>query len=356
MLASDDFQTQSVQLICAAHVYQQGISWLWKDWIAKGKLHILAGQAGTGKTTLALSLATTISSGGQFADGFTAKRGTVLIWSGEDGINDTLAPRLCAAGADLTKIHFIDSYDDYYQKRSFDPATDMAALMLRIESIKDLSLIIIDPIVSAVTGDGNKNGDVRRGLQPLVDLAFNLNCAVIGITHLSKGGQGKDPLERVTGSLAYGAVARIVMIAAKIKNGENTKRIICRVKSNIGRDDGGFEYKLEQMESSVGLLASVAIWGEALEGSAHSLLAESVYGKDDEYAKSALENAKDFLSTILADGDVASLQIQEDAKNAGHSMATVKRAKEALNVIAIKSKLDNHWYWKLPKYLTENNL
>lgn len=348
MRASDDFQSQPVQLICAVDVYQQGISWLWKDWLAKGKLHILAGQAGTGKTTLALSLAATISKGGQFADGLIAKKGSVLIWSGEDGINDTLAPRLSAAGSDLTKIHFIDGYDDNYQKRSFDPATDMPALMMKVESMADLSLLIIDPIVSAISGDGNKNGDVRRGLQPLVDLASCLNCAVLGITHLSKGGQGKDPLERVTGSLAFGAVARIVMIAAKIKDGENTKRIICRVKSNIGSDEGGFEYHLEQQNTSTNLVASVAIWDTKLEGSAFSLLGESTYYQGGEYAKSALESAKDFLLELLVDGELASLQIQQDAKNSGHSWATVKRAKEALNVVASKSKIDNRWYWKLP--------
>lgn len=350
-MALDHNQTQAVQLMCAIDVYQQAIEWVWKDWLAKGKLHILAGQAGTGKTTLALSLASIISKGGQFADGSLAKKGTVLIWSGEDGINDTLAPRLSAASADLSKVFFISGYEDIYQKRSFDPATDMHALLTKLESIRDVSLLIIDPIVSAISGDSHKNGEVRRGLQPLVDLARDLNCAVLGITHLSKGGQGKEPLERVTGSLAFGAVARVVMIAAKIKNGENTKRIICKVKSNIGLDEGGFEYSLEQGQARLNILASRVVWGNAVEGSAHSLLEESVLVKDDEYAKSALENAKTFLMDLLGDGEMASSQIKEDAMNAGHSMATVKRAKNELNLTAKKSKLDKRWYWKLPSYL-----
>ena len=352
MRASDEFRTQTVELMCAAEVYQKQISWLWKDWLAKGKLHILAGQAGTGKTTLAISLAATISSGDRFADGSLCKKGSVLIWSGEDGIEDTLAPRLSAAGADLTKVHFIHGYFDYIEKRSFDPATDMVALMQQVETMYDLALLIIDPIVSAIKGDSNKNAEVRRDLQPLVDLANNVNCAVLGITHLSKGGQGKEPLERVTGSLAFGAVARIVMFAAKVKDGENTKRIICRVKSNIGQDDGGFEYSLEQKEVRADLFASYALWGYPLEGSAHSILTESAYGSHDEHAKSALDSAKDFLLDILANGELASMQIQEDAKNAGHSMATVRRAKSVLNIISSKSKLNNDWYWKLPSYLT----
>ena len=76
-------------------------------------------------------------------------------------------------------------------------------------------MIIVDPIVSAVSGDSHKNGETRRALQPLVDLASDVNAALIGITHFSKGTSGRDPLERITGSIAFGALARVVMVAAK---------------------------------------------------------------------------------------------------------------------------------------------
>ena len=211
-----------------------------------------------------------------------------------------------------------------------------------------MPLLIIDPIVNAVAGDSHKNGEVRRALQPVVDFGEKLNCAVLGITHFSKGGQGKDPLERVTGSLAFGALARIVLATAKIEVGNNIKRIVCRAKSNIGIDTGGFEYGLQQKEVEADIFSSYAIWGDAIEGSARELLAEPDNRETGENGNSALDDAKDFLRELLADGELAQKQIQADAKGASHSWATVRRAKDRLNIISTKSKLDGCWYWKLP--------
>jgi RecA-family ATPase len=103
-----------------------------------------------------------------------------------------------------------------------------------------VALLIVDPIVSAVMGDSHKNGEVRRGLQPLVDLAARHACALIGITHYSKGTTGRDPLERVTGSLAFGAVARVVMGTAK-PTGPGEPRRLVRAKSNLEPYGGGLE-------------------------------------------------------------------------------------------------------------------
>ncbi len=238
----------NISLRCAADITPEPIHWLWDGWLAKGKLHIFAGMAGTGKTTIAIALASTITTGGRFPDGSQSPIGSVLIWSGEDSPADTLVPRLMAAGADLSKVHFVGDITADYELRSFDPATDMPSLMIKAASIPDLSLLIIDPIVNAVAGDSHKNGEVRRALQPVVDFGEKLNCAVLGITHFSKGGQGKDPLERVTGSLAFGALARIVLATAKIVDGDSAKRIVCRAKSNIGVDTGGSTTRCRQWD------------------------------------------------------------------------------------------------------------
>lgn len=337
----------TVSLQCAADITPEPINWLWNGWLAKGKLHIFAGAAGTGKTTIAIALAATITVGGRFPDGSKCPTGSVLIWSGEDSPADTLVPRLMAAGADLNKVHFVGDTTANYELRAFDPATDMQSLMIKAATIPDLALLIIDPIVNAVAGDSHKNGEVRRALQPVVDFGEKLNCAVLGITHFSKGGQGKDPLERVTGSLAFGALARIVLATAKIIDGENTKRIVCRAKSNIGIDDGGFEYNLQQEEVKAGIFSSYALWGDAIEGSARELLAEPDNRETGENGNSALEDAKDFLLSLLADGELSQKQIKDDAIGAGHSWRTVERAKKELNIRSSKSKLDNRWYWKL---------
>ena len=129
--------------------------------------------------------------------------------------------------------------------------------------------MIIDPIVSAILGDSHKNAEVRRGLQPLADLAITMGCALLGITHFSKGTAGRDPVERLTGSLAFGVLARIVFVAVKQqKENENgrTVRLFLRAKSNIGKDNGGFEYELEQAElnSHPGIVTSYVLWGSLL--------------------------------------------------------------------------------------------
>lgn len=336
----------TVNLQCAAYITPEPIQWIWDGWIAKGKLHIFAGQAGTGKTTIAIALASTITTGSRFPDGSMSQKGSVLIWSGEDSPADTLVPRLMAAGADLNKVHFVGDTTTNYELRSFDPATDMQTLMLKAASVPDLALLIIDPIVNAVAGDSHKNGEVRRALQPVVDFGEKLNCAVLGITHFSKGGQGKDPIERVTGSLAFAALARVVLATAKIQEGDSVKRIVCRAKSNIGSDSGGFEYDIQQTEVKHGIFSSFASWGDSVDGSARDLLAEPDNRETGEQGN-ALEDAKDFLSELLASGELAQKQIQDDAKGASHSWRTVERAKKMLNVRSSKSPLDGRWYWRL---------
>ncbi len=337
----------SVNLECAADITPEPIRWLWNGWLAKGKLHIFAGMAGTGKTTIAIALASTITTGGRFPDGSKCPIGSVLIWSGEDSTADTLVPRLMAAGADLSKVHFVGDTTSNYELRSFDPATDMQPLMIKSASIPDLAMLIIDPIVNAVAGDSHKNGEVRRALQPVVDFGEKLNCAVLGITHFSKGGQGKDPLERVTGSLAFGALARVVLATGKIDEGEKSKHIFCRAKSNIGKDDGGFEYDLNEKEVSPGIFSSYASFGDAIEGSARELLAEPDSRFNGNDGSNALDDAKVFLTDLLAGGELPTKSIQVDAKHADISWATVKRAKALLNIKVSKSKLDGRWYWRI---------
>ena len=338
-----------VQITCAADIKPEAIRWLWEGWLARGKFHIFAGQAGTGKTTIAIALAATVSNGGRFPDGTRAPVGNVLIWSGEDSAKDTLVPRLLAAGADMKRVHFIGDVQHGDEMRSFDPATDIRAMHDATTRIGEVSLLIVDPVVNAVAGDSHKNGEVRRALQPLVDFGEKLGCAVLGISHFSKGTGGKDPMERVTGSLAFAALARVVLATGKIIEDETIRRIFCRAKSNIGIDSGGFEYDLQQMEISghKGLCSSYVAWGQAVEGSARELLAEPDNRETGEQDSSALDDAKAFLLELLADGELAQKQIQLDAKGASHSWRTVERAKKELNIVSSKSKVDKCWYWKL---------
>lgn len=353
--------TDCVMLTKASSIKMQPVLWLWQHWLAQGKVHLLAGAPGQGKTTIALAFAATVSAGGKWPDGQRCAPGNVLIWSGEDDPADTLIPRLVGMGADLEKVHFVDAARINGEVVPFDPARDMLNLTAAADKIGDVRLLVVDPIVSAITGDSHKNTEVRRGMQPLVDLASSIGAAVVGISHLSKGTAGRDPTERVTGSIAFTAVVRVVLLAAKVKGDDGQdKRILVRSKSNIGPDSGGFEYHVKQMEAAPGIETSVVSWGSAIDGTARELLAEAE--ADDDGETSAKASAEEFLRELLAGGMTPSKQVKMDCTEAGYSWATVRRAADAIGVARKKGGMDAGWYWSLPegaqetaKVLTKND-
>ena len=342
----------TVHLIRASELSPEPIEWLWREYLPRGKVTVLAGAPGTGKTTIAMKIAATVSNGGRWPDDSKSPRGAVLIWSGEDDPQDTLIPRLVMAEADREHIHFISTVTESDGQRSFDPARDMAALRAQISHIGPIHLLIVDPIVSAVAGDSHRNAEVRRSLQPLVDLALELRCAVVGITHFTKGTAGRDPVERLTGSLAFGALARIVLITAKPqKEGEQGEcpRLLLRAKSNIGPDGGGFEYHLEQGELTThrGIISSSVAWGSKVTGSARELLdaAENLTSSEDQ---TEFAEAKRYLLEVLADGPFEAKALFADGNAAGHSKATLKRAKKALGIESGKDGMKGGWWWRMP--------
>jgi putative DNA primase/helicase len=342
-------------MVKASTLTPEPIRWLWPGWLARGKLHILAGAPGTGKTTIAISLAATLSAGGRWPDGTRSAAASVVVWSGEDDAGDVLQPRLALAGADLDRVRFLTGISEQGKDRSFDPAHDIASLRDALVG-QGVQLLIIDPIVSAIAGDSHKNAEVRRGLQQLVDLAVEMGVAVLGITHLSKGTAGRDPLERVTGSLAFGAVARVVFIAAKNQDqGDDGRddRLFVRVKSNIGADGDGFAYGVEQGEipSCPGVIGSAIRWGEALHGEARELLADADASPDA--SGDSMTDAKTFLADLLAAGPVPVKAIRADAEGAGYSWGTIRRAQSAIGVEAVKQGGNfggpsQKWVWRMP--------
>ena len=309
------------------------VDWLWDGWLAAGKLHLIGGAPGTGKTTIATALAATVTIGGQWPDGTRAEAGDVVIWSGEDDNADTLNPRLRAAGADMRRVHVVGGVFEDGQTYPFDPARDMDALRDALLTIPNVRMIVIDPVVSAVSGDSHKNAEVRRGLQPLVDLAGELRCALLGITHFSKGTSGRDPVERITGSLAFGALARLVMVAAKqdAEGDRPERRVLLRAKSNIGPDGGGFIYSLEQgpLEGYPGIVASRTLWGEVVEGSARELLAEAETVDGD---RSATDEAMDWLRVTLESASMPAGEVLKLAKLSGLSEKALRTARERLGI------------------------
>lgn len=339
---------QEVLLVNGAHLTPEPVRWLWRDWLAQGKFHILAGAPGQGKTTIAISMAATVTSGGCWPDGSRCEPGNVLIWSGEDDHADTLLPRLLAAGANRDRCYFVSGTRVGGQIQSFDPARHMALMEEAIANCGGMKLLIIDPVVSVVTGNSHQNTEVRRDLQPVVNLAARLGAAVLGISHLSKGGQGSDPVSRVVGSIAFAAVARVVLLAGKVSGeGAEDRRVLARGKSNIGPDDGGFDYSLAQATPLLGIEASYIAWGAAVKGNARDIFAESSDDQPASSAASAVDEATSFLREVLKDGPSPTKYVSTEAKEAGLSWRTVRRASDDMGVIKRRGH-EGTWYWEYP--------
>lgn len=346
-LQQEEERSDGVVLTSGADLTPMPIAWVWKEWLAQGKLHILAGMPGQGKTTIAMALAATVTTGGRFPDGAAAPVGNVVIWSGEDDPADGLLPKFIASGGNRERVYFVDGAKIGEEVVPFDPARDMAHLRAEIERIGNVSLLIVDPVVTVVTGDSHKNTEVRRALQPLVDLGTTTGAAVLGISHFSKGGQGQDPAQRVVGSVAFSAVARVVLVAAKVKSDDgDDRRILARGKSNIGPDHGGVEYFLEQVEALAGIDATRVVWGDAVEGTARELLSDPA---EDGEETSALASAESFLREVLDVGQVPAKTVKAEAAEAGHSWSSVRRAADRMSIRKIKGGMNGGWYWALSK-------
>ena len=334
-----------VNLIKGSSIKMRPITWLWDQWLPSGKLTMLGGAGGTGKTTLALGLASTITTGGLFPDQSRyCGKSNVLIWSSEDDPEDVLIPRLAAMGADRTRIYILEGTTEGGKRRGFDPSIDIEQLKQAIIQVGGVALIIIDPIVGMVKGNMNNANEVRQSLDPLVEFAQDHQCAIIGISHLGKGSQQKDPAERLLGSQAFTALPRMVWVT--VTNKETGDRVLVRAKTNISAKDGGFTYSIEQKEVD-GIQTSIVIWKGAIEGLAHEILsdAESMdENGEDSYGK---ESARQALVEILKHGEMLQKDVKNELIGDGFSWSTIRRAKDMGEVFNYKKEFRGETYWSL---------
>jgi putative DNA primase/helicase len=318
----------------------QPVEWHWKGWLAYGKFHVLAGSKAAGKSTLGFDLMARTSSVGEWPDGTAAPIGDVIVWSGEDNIEDTILPRFAAAGGDLKRIYPIKHVPlPNGQSRPFDPSTDIPLLAEMVDKLPEPKMLMIDPVVLALAAqiDSHKNSETRRGLQPLVELAERRNIVLLGITHFTKGTADRDPVDRVTGSLAFGAIPRIVLGASADEDGR--QRRLVRISSNIGPSGGGFEYTMFQSPlPGYNFFAQRISWGVQLRGAAKDLLNAA--------RQSAQAKAAAFLAELLESGPQPSREVKAAAEANGHSWATVRLAQKHLGV---KAKKDGkQWLFVAP--------
>lgn len=337
----------SVQIRCGSTIKPRAIEWLWEGWLPVGKFTILAGEAGTNKSALAIGIGAIVTTGGVWPDGSRCNRKeNVLIWSSEDNAEDTNVPRFLAAGADMSKTKFIFGTRQRGSNYAFDPSRDMAFLQKEVEDMGGASLLIIDPIVSAISGDMHRSNDVRRSLQAVVDFAEANQCAVIGITHFTKASGEKTPSDRVIGSQAFGALSRMVWVVAKEQIGN--RRVFARSKSNISPDNGGFTYTCEVVTLNEKIQTIRTVWGEKLEGSARDILAKvepDIHGQPNKKR----EDIAELLLRTLADrgGRMPSSEIEKVVVDAGFNFMRAERMKKKLGIESEKSGMNGGWDWLL---------
>lgn len=339
--------TKELILTNANDIEAKPIQWLWHGWLPLGKLTVFAGAGGAGKTNILLNLIATISNGGAFPDGTQCTdKGEIIIYSTEDDIADTIKPRLMANGANLANIYFIEAKTDEKGETVPFSASEDLPLLYDYAQGKNIKLLMIDPIISAISKDMNKANDVRNGLQILVDFAQDFNCAVVGITHFAKGSKGADPADRIIGSQAFTALSRMSWVANR-PNDPDKPCIFTRAKSNISELDGGFEYQIIPCEVD-GIPTTKIEWGNFQNGTAKELLNDQ--DEQEEKEPTLLDEAKAFLIELLRENkEMKSSEVQQLAKEADITPKTLRNAREV--VCDRPYKKSDGWYWRLKQDL-----
>ena len=341
-----------VDVISLDQVKMEPIEWLIQNWLPMGKLTLLAGQAGTGKTQLAISIAAMLSAGRQLPDGSIIQPFNILMWSGEDDISTVITPRFKASSAAMNNIYLVQGVAEQNgQYRPFDFASDLPDLKAKAVQIGDIGLIIIDPIVSVVAGDSNKASDVRAGLQPIVDMAQELNCAVIGITHYRKSSNAQNVSDDVLGSQAYIAVPRVAW-GTKRRDSDNTC-VVAIIKNNLAPLIGGFEYTIESQtvfnDSGQEIETSRIVWGEYRAETANQLFKDFAAESMDDVDN--MSESSKLLIDLLKDG--SSLKVSDIKRMVNErpaiSWRSVERAGTALKVVRQRTNtFPSETYWCLP--------
>ncbi|MBX6356775.1 MAG: AAA family ATPase [Micromonosporaceae bacterium] len=325
-------------VVRASAVRPERVSWLWPGYLPAGKLVTLSGDPALGKSTVALDLAARVSRGSAWPDGQPGcEPGEVAVLSAEDGVADTIVPRLAAAGADLGRVAIIPAVRDEAGLRLPEIPRDLDALA---EAVPGVRLLIVDPLNAYLheTVDAYRDHSVRRALAPLAEFAERTGACVLVVRHWTKS-PGRS-IYRGNGSIAFVAAARVGLVAAADPNDETgTRRILAVEKSNIAAAPSALAYTLDpDPERGCARIT----WHGTADYTADDLSAAV------EADRSRIEEAEAYLLAALEDGPQPSSEVRERAARLGLTPRTLQRALKRVGVVVERSGYPARTTWALP--------
>jgi len=314
-------------------VQEEKVDWIWPGVIPKGKLALLIGDPGHGKSLLSVEIAACISAGKQFPDTTTPERGNVLMVFCEDGAGDTVKPRLRVAGADMNRV-----FNLTVNGRFLKLDTDLTQLTEVIKQT-NATLLTIDPI-SAYLGNINswKDDEVRHLLAGVGDLAARTKCSVLCIMHLNKK-VSSNAIDRGMGSIAFTAVSRSVFLIGAHPEENDSRKILAPVKANLVETSKSRMFRINSSEDRIPYIE----WDEESNYTARQILLREITGLDE---NSNLERAVRFIEDQLKSGEKAARVIYELGKQEGLSESIITTAKKKLPIEA-KQRSEGS-FWTLP--------
>jgi len=315
-------------------VEPEKVNWLWPARLPAGKLVILDGDPGVGKSTLAVDIAARVSTGRGWPDGGTCPTGAVLILSAEDGLADTIRPRLDAAAGDPTRVHALTEIryvGEDGQLRARPPTlSDVDELEEAIRRTGAL-LVVVDVLMAFLPGgvDSHRDSDVRSVLHRLAALAERTGCVILLLRHLNKS-SGGSPLYRGGGSIAFIGAARSALLAA-VDPEDDSRRVLAVTKANLSAMPPALGYRL--VDSAENGCARVD-WLGPTGHSAGDLLRRV---DDDDETAGPRDQAVDWLGEVLADGPLPAREVKALARSAGISDRTLDRARQRAQIVTERS-------------------
>lgn len=319
-----------LQMIKMSEIQSQEVSWLWYPFIPYGKLTIIQGDPGDGKTTLVLNIAAWLSKGeGLDSEMKLSEPVNVIYQSAEDGLADTVKPRLELAGADCERILVIDEKEKPLSM--VDERLEKAIVQTKAR------MLILDPIQAYLGGgmDMNRANEARDMTKKLGALAEKYQCAIVLIGHMNKAA-GNKAAYRGMGSIDFFAVARSVLLVGRVE-GESNIRAVVQIKNNLAAFGHPKAFALS--EDGFQWLGDYEITADEVLG--------SIAPKANK-----MEQAKRLLRELALTSDaIQSNEIFDMADEQGISKRTLENAKRELGIRA--RKINNSWYWELDKVKPE---